>query len=156
MNKKSQSAMEYLMTYGWAILVVLIALGALFYLGVFNPKTPATCSISSPLNCADTKITAVSGLELSIGATGANSVAYTVGSAIKINGVNCVMTDDGDAAPNQANGIMENVKTQRVIVKCNPGLTAGTKYTGTIDLTYTLIGSTITHITQGQFSGTVE
>ena len=42
MNRKSQSAMEYLMTYGWAILVVLIALGALFYLGVFNPKTPST------------------------------------------------------------------------------------------------------------------
>jgi len=150
--------MEYLMTYGWAILVVLIALGALFYLGVFNPKTPATCSISSPLNCADTKITFASGLELSIGATGANLVTYTVPPAvapIKINGVDCAITNDGDG---DANGIMNNVKTQRVIVRCvpNPALAAGTKYTGTIDLTYTLIGSTITHITQGQFSGTVE
>ena len=33
---KTQSAMEYLMTYGWAILVIAIVLGVLYYLGVFN------------------------------------------------------------------------------------------------------------------------
>ncbi len=32
-----QSAMEYLMTYGWAILIIAIVLAALFSLGVFNP-----------------------------------------------------------------------------------------------------------------------
>ena len=31
-----QSAMEYLMTYGWAILIIAVVLGALFQLGVFN------------------------------------------------------------------------------------------------------------------------
>ena len=30
-SKKSQAALEFLMTYGWAILVVLVAIGALFY-----------------------------------------------------------------------------------------------------------------------------
>ncbi len=33
--KKGQGAMEFLMTYGWAILVVLVAIGALFYF--YNP-----------------------------------------------------------------------------------------------------------------------
>ena len=33
---RSQSAMEYLMTYGWAILIIAIVLGALFQLGVFS------------------------------------------------------------------------------------------------------------------------
>ncbi len=37
--KKAQSAMEYLMTYGWAILIVIIVAAALFALGVFNPAT---------------------------------------------------------------------------------------------------------------------
>jgi hypothetical protein len=38
---KAQSAMEYLMTYGWAILVVAVALAALYQLGVFSgPATP--------------------------------------------------------------------------------------------------------------------
>lgn len=38
-NKKAQSAMEYLMTYGWAILIVIIVAAALYALGVFNPST---------------------------------------------------------------------------------------------------------------------
>jgi len=33
---KAQSAMEYLMTYGWAILIIAVVLGALFSLNVFN------------------------------------------------------------------------------------------------------------------------
>jgi hypothetical protein len=36
--KKSQVVMEFLMTYGWAILVVLIAIGALAYFDVFTPE----------------------------------------------------------------------------------------------------------------------
>ncbi len=36
---KSQSAMEYLMTYGWAILVIAVVLAALYSLGIFNPNT---------------------------------------------------------------------------------------------------------------------
>ncbi|RLJ07224.1 MAG: hypothetical protein DRP16_03850 [Candidatus Aenigmatarchaeota archaeon] len=39
MKMKAQSAMEYLMTYGWAILIVIIVAAALFALGVFNPST---------------------------------------------------------------------------------------------------------------------
>ncbi len=35
-NVKAQSAMEYLMTYGWAILIIAVVLGALFSLGVFS------------------------------------------------------------------------------------------------------------------------
>ena len=35
-NNKSQAAMEFLMTYSWAILVVLVAIGALAYFGVLG------------------------------------------------------------------------------------------------------------------------
>lgn len=41
-NKKGQEALEFLMTYGWAILVVLIAIGILTYLGLFEDKVFAT------------------------------------------------------------------------------------------------------------------
>ena len=36
MPVKSQSAMEYLMTYGWAILIIAVVLSVLFQLGVFS------------------------------------------------------------------------------------------------------------------------
>ncbi len=50
----SQSAMEYLMTYGWSILIVAVILGALAYLGVFNPlyfapkANPGSCQVFRP------------------------------------------------------------------------------------------------------------
>ena len=49
-NSKQQSAMEYLITYGWAILAVAIAVTALFALGVFgsgqkNLAAPGTCAV---------------------------------------------------------------------------------------------------------------
>lgn len=36
MNNKSQAAMEFLMTYGWAILAAIIAIGVLAYFDVFS------------------------------------------------------------------------------------------------------------------------
>jgi hypothetical protein len=51
MNKKSrkgQAAMEYLMTYGWAILVIVIVLAALYY---FLPKSPEVCMFPPEFAC---------------------------------------------------------------------------------------------------------
>ena len=46
--------MEYLMTYGWAILVIVIVLAALLYLGVFNlsNKVPDVCTFQVGLQCS--------------------------------------------------------------------------------------------------------
>jgi len=38
-TRKGQGALEYLITYGWAILIIVIIGGALFALGVFNPSS---------------------------------------------------------------------------------------------------------------------
>jgi hypothetical protein len=37
MKMKGQTAVEYLMTYGWAILIILIVAGVLAYYGIFAP-----------------------------------------------------------------------------------------------------------------------
>jgi len=43
--KKAQAAMEYLMTYGWAILIVIVVVAALYAMGVFRIGAPAVpCS----------------------------------------------------------------------------------------------------------------
>ncbi len=48
-NPKAQSAMEYLMTYGWAILIIAVVLGALFSLGVFGGGSlVGTACVASP------------------------------------------------------------------------------------------------------------
>ena len=52
-RQKAQSAMEYLMTYGWAILIIAVVLGALFSLGVFNGKNllGSACVAESGFYC---------------------------------------------------------------------------------------------------------
>lgn len=52
-NKKAQAALEFLMTYGWAILVVLAAIGALAYFGVLSPSNflPDQCIATSGVGC---------------------------------------------------------------------------------------------------------
>jgi len=42
MNRKGQGAMEYLLNYSWAILIVLVIGMVLWQMGVFNTKTAAT------------------------------------------------------------------------------------------------------------------
>ncbi len=56
--KKSQAALEFLTTYGWALLMILIIIAAIAYFGVFSPKKilPSRCLFSSEINCIDYSI----------------------------------------------------------------------------------------------------
>ena len=66
--RKGQAAMEYLMTYGWAILVIVIVLAALLYLGVFNiaGRTPEICSLPIGLQCPSFKLNTNGMLNMSL------------------------------------------------------------------------------------------
>ncbi len=47
---RGQSALEYLTTYGWAILIIAIAVAALAALGLFTPSTYVSSSCIAPSN----------------------------------------------------------------------------------------------------------
>ncbi len=83
MKLKLQSAMEYLITYGWAILVIAVVLAALDMLGVFNPATFAKsfCIFESGLNCE-------SAVMFTNGTVNVNVQQYT-SSPINITSINC-------------------------------------------------------------------
>jgi len=59
MHTKAQAAMEFLMTYGWAMLVVLAAIAALAYFGVLKPQQflPEQCVLVPGVACTDFKVT---------------------------------------------------------------------------------------------------
>jgi hypothetical protein len=52
-NKESQAALEFLTTYVWAFLGILIVLGALYYFGIFDfsKYLPEKCVFTSQLEC---------------------------------------------------------------------------------------------------------
>ena len=43
---KGQSALEYMMTYGWAILIIVIVAVILYSMGIFNPRASVTATSS--------------------------------------------------------------------------------------------------------------
>jgi len=54
-QRKGQAALEFLTTYAWAFLVILIMIGALAYFGVLRPSKvlPNRCTFSSEIGCMD-------------------------------------------------------------------------------------------------------
>ena len=79
---KAQSAMEYLMTYGWAILIIAVVLGALFSLGVFGGSSllGTSCVASPGYYCQNPVLSASGALTFSFGqntgATEYNAIIY--------------------------------------------------------------------------------
>ncbi|MGC8680296.1 MAG: LamG-like jellyroll fold domain-containing protein, partial [Candidatus Micrarchaeia archaeon] len=66
-QKNAQSAMEYLMTYGWAILIIAVALVILFHMGVFNTNTgpraqPGSCKVFRPYGPGTTSFINLKGI----------------------------------------------------------------------------------------------
>ncbi|HVC58103.1 MAG TPA: LamG-like jellyroll fold domain-containing protein [Candidatus Acidoferrales bacterium] len=65
---KAQSAMEYLMTYGWAILVIAVVLAVMFSLGLFNANTyggrahAGSCTIQRPYGPNTTQLISLAGV----------------------------------------------------------------------------------------------
>ncbi|MBI2106407.1 hypothetical protein HYT57_00325 [Candidatus Woesearchaeota archaeon] len=149
-SRKSQAAMEFLMTYGWAILIVLVAIGALFALGVFSGSSaPNTCQIDPPFNCLDSK------------STGGTSVVFQIGSLNSIKDVNpndVTITVNGVACANDpvtfsTATLPSGGKTD---IACDHGLDVDEKFNGEISITYANKVGLSGKIAKGTFSGQVK
>ncbi|MBW2976518.1 hypothetical protein KY347_03675 [Candidatus Woesearchaeota archaeon] len=59
MRKRSQVALEFLTTYAWAFLAILVIMGALYYFGVFDFSKflPQKCIFPSQFECLDFSFT---------------------------------------------------------------------------------------------------
>ncbi|HHE36554.1 MAG TPA: hypothetical protein ENL16_01940 [Candidatus Woesearchaeota archaeon] len=57
--RRGQAALEFLTTYGWAFLVILIMIGALAYFGILSPGRflPERCNIGPEFTCDEYQVT---------------------------------------------------------------------------------------------------
>ena len=150
MFKKAQAAMEFLMTYGWAILVVLIVRAALFYLGIFSPRTPNVCIAGAPISCPDVKATASSQVITLVLGASATQTATLDGVSISVPSVSgCTLSPSPYT-------ISKATPTGIDCTFAPSTLTVGQKYSGNATVSYKLESSTQTHTLIVQFSGVVE
>jgi hypothetical protein len=148
MGKRGQAATEFMMTYGWMILVIMVILSVLFATGVFDVKTPDTCFTPNPYNCIDTKLSG-NVFELRLSASGIDSGSDDNKiNRITINGQNCAVL---------GNGVIKGAEDSPVTSTCNlaNNIGEGRKFEGSVELGYRKFGGNI-HIVNGRFSGTSE
>lgn len=153
-NKRAQAAMEFLMTYGWAILVVLAAIGALAYFGVLNPSrlVPDRCSVAAGFDLKDCKadqqnltISLYNGQGVDLTAVNV-TINSTLGSDVTCNGVVVV-------------GSLANGQTSSLTALCGFGATApalGARLDADITITYQKSGEQLSHSTTGKIQRKVE
>jgi hypothetical protein len=147
---KGQTAVEYLMTYGWAILIILIVAGVLAYYGIFAPAGflgPTARGFGQIQVLNPWSITATTGsISLNLG--------NRVGETITLDSVSYVI--DGNpyttTIPSTTLSSGENgVVTATGIVPIS-GATAGETYTATVTIAYNVSSTTFT--STGTLSGT--
>ncbi|MBI2655548.1 hypothetical protein HYX06_03945 [Candidatus Woesearchaeota archaeon] len=145
MTKKSQAALEFIMTYGWAILVVLVAIGALAYFGVLSPDKflPAKCTMQAGLACIDHKATATS-LKIIV----KNSLGYDI-TVTDIKAQQC--TAQTGLSISVANG--GNLDTT-----ASTCVNSGSKYNGQVNITFTTPSDYggLSHTNAGQVTTRIE
>ena len=149
MNKKSQAALEFIMTYGWAILVVLVAIGALAYFGVLNPSKflPAKCTMQPGIACVDSKVdnSGTAGVGKII-VRFTNSGGYDINSIV-VKATNCG-TDNSTPA-------LTNGASATYTINCTAAFTSS-KYSGQINMSYTITDTGVSHNNVGDLVRPVE
>jgi len=138
MEKRGQVAMEFLMTYGWAIIIILIAVAALWLLGVFDFSSPTKCEIEPPFNCQDAFIH-YGGVALELAITGGYEGTL---NSVNVNGQACdylfgemeIKTGETSEVYCYTNGIEEG---ERVTVDFSATARRQNKFTQTVTGTVT-------------------
>ena len=132
MRNKAQTAMEYLMTYGWAILIVIVVIAALYAMGVFTPQAAGGSCSPCFSNFAF------------VDYAGGSLILTTQPREITITGI----TEDGGAGPSLASGCTLNVACEASTNMQIDGITATGVHT--IEITYDVTGGLTGHTDSGK------
>lgn len=152
-HKKAQSALEYLLTYGWAILIVIIVGASLYALGVFNPGTFTGKRVTgfTQFQIVDHKVDTNTNLTLVFG--------NRLGKTVTLGNVTATYKNI-DCTSNDLDGDTMGPNTQiTTTLSCLPGwgaLDLRSSYSVIIDIGFNDPDSGLDHIDTGTLFGAVE
>ena len=135
-NKRSQSALEYMMTYGWAILIIVIVAVILYSMGIFNPSSSISATVTgfSGLGSVTAQCTANGVLRISVG--------DSTGNLINITGITAkdpAITKISNFKPNSTVDPNPLIRSGSSYIFSVPNIcpSAGTHYAITVAVNYT-------------------
>lgn len=154
-KKRGQAALEFLMTYGWAILAAIVVIGALTFFGVFSPGryAPKAFTLTAPLG----------GEEFSINTTTVSLVIRNGGGGdIIIRNISLTNTPSGvsctDLVPTGGGTTVEDGTTETFYINCSKDggeLSSGDSFRADIVVTYQRSGGLLNQTSTGMIRGTV-
>jgi len=127
--------MEYLMTYGWALLVIVIVIAILLIMNPFS--APQSCKFDQISFACDNAVVTATGSYLLMGITNGNN------NAINVSGVSCTSSKSSTVPTNPGNvntivarqGTLMINKTSGITCTGAP-TTVGTDFSGKIWIFY--------------------
>jgi uncharacterized protein (UPF0333 family) len=142
-SSKSQAAMEFLMTYGWAILVVLAAIAALAYFGVLSPEKflPEKCLMQTGFTCISSKVEASQSIIV---------LSNGYGRSIIVDSVKI-----GDCTANFNNSLTSEEQETFTVTGCSNG-EAKEVYKGEVVIKYTEKSSNLSKTAYGTINTKIE
>ncbi len=156
MNRKAQSALEYLLTHGWAILIIVIVGAALFALGVFNPGGSTALQVRglSNFQVDDALLGPNANLTLVLGVktgktTQVSDIDFVIQASTNCN--NSADISDTTIPASQTRTISVNPDNASLCL-----FEIGDQVQVDLTLTYTVAGSTIVHTDTGTLTMTVQ
>lgn len=132
---RSQSALEYLTTYGWAILIMGIVLSSFIYLGVFNPSTfvQSQCLLQADFTCLTGQLYQSGSLFVNI----QQNTQHT----ITITGIGC-NTNEAYSEMQSSNTVLPIGSNATFTVQCYNSTTAWTGSVGDLFRGYLMVNYT--------------
>lgn len=147
---RGQAALEYLMTYGWAILVIMVVGVALWQMGLFSqPAIVPGCRGFSQIRPLDSKLT--SGGLLTV------FIQNEAGTRLNVSTVTATIGLETCSLSSPSTPIhMRPGRTEELNLTCTGSYTLRNYYLANIMIEYANLVSGITHKSTGECWGEVE
>jgi hypothetical protein len=134
MNSRGQAALEYLMTYGWALVIIVVVAGILFFI-MSSPSGGVVCQSSDPTKWTVSKYNIASSgpieATLQNGTAGAITLTNTVTGTSSMGAVTATVASGGNVpAGNVIN--LQRLCGSQIASVC----AAGSAYLGTATIKY--------------------
>ncbi len=150
--RKGQAALDFLMTYGWAIALVVIIAAVLFALGIFDVSN----FIGS--KAAGFSGIAVKGWALSSAGTMTMKVSNQVGVRVQVDSINITIGQNTSAVNASAFTLATGADSSTLTTDAGAfgTQTSGSGYTAAVKIAYTDLDANFAYTTSGTLTGKVQ
>ena len=140
---RSQAAIDFVMTYGWAIMMVMVAIGALAYFGVLSPDKffPNKCTLPSGIACVDFEARDAGGGATALDISLRDSLGYDL-SGVTVRASGCT-------TPTTYPLIKNGEKDPRTLTVQDCAFSIRQKYKGQVNVSFTNADTGVSHTFQG-------